>query len=63
MRIIAATNRDLETEVRNGNFREDLYFRLRRLHIDVPALRKRGNDWKLLLKHFLETLFSHSDLT
>lgn len=54
VRIIAATNKDLEKEVREGRFREDLYFRLNGIHIEVPPLRERKDDIPLLLAHFLE---------
>jgi len=53
-RIIAATNRDLEAEVEQGRFREDLYYRLNVIQIHVPPLRARGNDVLLLAQHFLE---------
>jgi two-component system, NtrC family, response regulator AtoC len=56
-RLICASNRDLEAEVRSGRFREDLFFRVAVIHIEVPALRARGNDVLLLAQHFLE-LFS-----
>ena len=52
-RIITATHRDLAEEVRNGNFREDLYYRLLGLKIELPPLRDRGNDIILLAQHFL----------
>ena len=52
-RIIVATHRDLLAEVEKGNFREDLYYRLLGLPIEVPPLRDRGNDILLLLRHFL----------
>lgn len=48
VRIITATNRDLIQEIMNGNFREDLYYRLNVLSLEVPPLRERGNDAKLL---------------
>ena len=54
LRIISATNRDLEGMVKEGTFRSDLYFRLRIISIQVPALRDRGNDILLLARHFLE---------
>lgn len=54
VRFISATNKDLEEEVIDGNFREDLYFRLNVIHIDVPPLRKRDGDLPLLAQHFLE---------
>ena len=53
VRVIAATNRDLERDVVEGHFRRDLYFRLRVLEIVVPALRKRQEDIPLLAEHFL----------
>jgi two-component system response regulator HydG len=51
--ILAATNKDLLQEVQNGNFREDLYYRLNVIPIHLPALRERGNDIPLLSRHFL----------
>ncbi len=54
VRIIAATNRDLLEEVKARNFREDLYFRLNVITIDVPSLRARREDIPLLAAHFLE---------
>jgi two-component system nitrogen regulation response regulator NtrX len=53
-RIISATNKDLELEIRKGTFREDLYFRINVIPINVPPLRERKEDIPLLAKHFLE---------
>ena len=53
VRVIAATNRDLEKAVAEGHFRRDLYFRLRVLEVTVPALRKRLEDLPELAHHFL----------
>jgi len=52
-RIVAATNRDLDTAVEEGRFREDLFFRIDVLRIEVPPLRARGSDVLLLAQHFL----------
>jgi len=54
VRIVAATNRDLEVEISKGNFREDLYFRLNVIHIKAPSLRERKDDIPLLVGHFVE---------
>lgn len=54
VRVIAATNKPLEEMVKEGTFREDLYYRLNVVSINIPPLRKRGNDILLLTDYFLE---------
>ncbi|WP_242868725.1 sigma-54-dependent Fis family transcriptional regulator [Desulfotomaculum copahuensis] len=56
VRVIAATNRDLFQEVRNGNFREDLFYRLNVITIEIPPLRAREGDLRILIEHFLGIL-------
>jgi two-component system response regulator HydG len=53
VRLVAATNRDLAADVRDGRFREDLYYRLNVVHVEMPAIRLRGSDILVLAHHFL----------
>ena len=62
IRIIVATHRDLAEEVKKGNFREDLYYRLLGLPIHLPPLRDRSNDIIILAKHFLQAFAKDNDL-
>jgi DNA-binding NtrC family response regulator len=62
VRIIAATNRELEEEVRRGNFRSDLFYRLNVLAMDLPPLRDRRDDLLLLIDRFLQDLASDRNM-
>lgn len=62
VRVICATNRNLEEMVRKGKFREDLYYRLHVLTIEVPPLRNRKNDIPLLIDRYLAELYRESGL-
>jgi len=61
IRIMAATNKSLEKEVINGNFREDLFYRLNVIEIKVPPLRERKADLRALAQHFLEKYSKEMD--
>jgi DNA-binding NtrC family response regulator len=61
VRIIAATNQDLEAAVAEHRFREDLFFRLSVIQLELPPLRARGNDALLLCQHFLQKFARRSD--
>ena len=66
VRVVAATNRDLDKAVEDGSFREDLFYRLSVFPIDVPPLRERGDDIVQLASHFLEKIcqdFGHRPLS
>jgi two-component system response regulator AtoC len=62
VRVIAATNRDLESAYKNGTFRKDLYFRLNVVTVHVPALRERRSDIPMLVQWFCERYAAGSDL-
>ncbi|THD36604.1 MAG: nitrogen regulation protein NR(I) [Sphingomonas sp.] len=59
VRIVAATNRDLDSLVRSGQFREDLFYRLNVVPVALPALRERRQDIALLARHFLDRAAEH----
>lgn len=61
-RIIAATNKNLSDEVKKGNFREDLYYRLYGLTIDLPPLRDRKSDLLLIARHFIDNFCKENNL-
>ncbi|MEA3494698.1 MAG: sigma-54 dependent transcriptional regulator [Bacteroidota bacterium] len=61
-RIIVATHKNLVDEVKKGNFREDLFFRLLGLPIEIPPLRDRGNDILILAKHFIDDFCKENEM-
>jgi len=63
IRVIAATNRDLEADVRQGKFRNDLFFRLRSINIRIPALRERREDIPLFIYEFARQVCEKNNLT
>ena len=56
IRVLAATTKDLAEEVKNGRFRDDLYYRINVLHVVVPPLRQRSEDIPMLTQHFIEKI-------
>jgi len=60
VRVVAATNRDLETAIEERKFREDLYYRINVIHVELPPLRARGADVILLATHYLEHFAAQS---
>ncbi len=58
-RIVSATSRDLETDVEEQRFREDLYYRINVIRIEMPPLRARGNDVRLIAEHFIARFAQH----
>jgi transcriptional regulator with GAF, ATPase, and Fis domain len=63
VRVIAATNKDLGKEVLNKNFREDLYFRLKSINLNIPPLRERKSDIQILFDHFVNTFCRENNVS
>jgi two-component system nitrogen regulation response regulator NtrX len=61
VRVLAATNKDVESEIAAGRFREDLFYRLNVVPIHVPPLRERREDIPLLIRHFIGQLAGRAD--
>jgi DNA-binding NtrC family response regulator len=62
VRLISATNRDLEAEIRKGTFRDDLYYRLNVIRLNLPPLRERGSDIAILADYFVKKYSEASDI-
>ncbi len=62
VRVVAATNKDLETQVRIGNFRADLFYRLRSINIHIPPLRDRKEDISLFVEHFAKEFADRNNI-
>ncbi|GAB4162794.1 MAG: hypothetical protein Tsb006_1310 [Rickettsiaceae bacterium] len=62
LRVIATSNRDLQQEIKKGNFREDLYFRLNIINIELPSLKERGKDIELLGEYFIKKYVQNNGL-